>query len=77
MAYEPILTNLTLTRMDEQHITKAEVLAAFHSKNIESIAIPGAIQGITHRGKYVIGVIYKKNQRGQYIIITAWKRKRF
>ena len=65
--------------MQTKGISREEVLMAFRSKNTESTNIPGAVQGIVHlpgRGKDV-GAIYKKNDRGQWVIITCWSRKRY
>jgi hypothetical protein len=77
MAYEPVFTDLAYSKIQKQHISRAEVLTAFNSSNIESVSIPGATQGIAHFTGKTVGCIYKKNQRGQYIIITCWARTRY
>jgi hypothetical protein len=76
MSYEPIFTDKAYAVMKKQHISRQEVLTAFYSKNLESVSIPGATQGIAHLPGKTVGCIYKKNQRGQWIIITCWSRKR-
>jgi hypothetical protein len=76
MGFEPIFTNKAHKKMVEQNISRREVLAAFGSKNFESVGIPGVVQGIAHLAGKTVGCIYKKNQRGQWIIITCWARKR-
>jgi hypothetical protein len=76
MGYEPVFTNKAMAVMRSQHISREEVLTAFHSNNLESVRIPGAVQGIATLRTSIVGCIYKKNQRGQYVIITCWKRNR-
>jgi len=76
MGYEPIFTDSAYEKMKKNYISRSEVMAAFKSKNIESVRIPGAVQGIAHLPGKVVGCIYTKNQRGQYVIITCWAKKR-
>lgn len=77
MAYEPIITNNAQAKMRQWGVTKDELMAAFYSSMTESTKIPGATAGLARVGGYEIGAIYAKNGKGQWLIISCWKRRHF
>ena len=74
MATDPIITNHAQSKMREHNIYKDELLAAFRSNTWESRG-NRVYSGLARMGGYEIGCFYKKDPKGQWIIITCWKRK--
>ncbi|MAG59853.1 hypothetical protein CMO96_03650 [Candidatus Woesebacteria bacterium] len=75
MAYEPIVTNNAYTKMRQWGVTKNELMGAFYSSMKEQGKISGSTVGIARMGGYEIGAMYLKDSKGQWIIISCWKRK--
>lgn len=77
MGYQPIITNNAQKKMLQHKISLSELLAAFNSSMIESGLIPGSTTGIYRTGKSEVCAVYLKDKKGQWKIISCWKRRHY
>ena len=75
MAYSPIFTNSALKKMRTLGLTEGAVLDAFNHGVVEKK--PGGVcNSIKKYPGYEIGVMYKQDAKGAYIILSVWYRGR-
>lgn len=77
MGYQPIITNKAQKNMIRDGISLGELMAAFNSSMVESGFAPGSTTGIYRTGKYEVGAMYLKDEKGQWKIISCWKRRHY
>ena len=77
MSYEPIITNRAQEKMKKWGVTKQELMAAFNSTQIEKGMAKNSTTGIYRYGNKEICATYLKDYKGQWKIISCWKRRHF
>jgi hypothetical protein len=71
-----ILTNHVLEKCKEKSIEKWELKEAFTKYNLkESSQVPECDNLIKRWKNYEVGVVVKSKEDGNFIIVSAWKRK--
>ena len=73
--YSPIFTNNALRKMRQFRLSESTVLNAFNSGVVEKK--PGGVSNSIKKYQgYEIGVMWKQDQRGAYVILSVWSRNR-
>ncbi len=73
--YSPIFTNNALHKMKQFRLSESSILDTFNNGQVEKK--PGGVSNSIKKYQgYEIGVMWKQDQRGVYIILSVWSRKR-
>ncbi|MBI2103542.1 hypothetical protein HYT59_00900 [Candidatus Woesebacteria bacterium] len=73
--YSPIFTNSALRKMKTFGLNEGAVLDAFNHGVVERKS-GGVANSIKKYSGYEIGVMWKQDERGVYVILSVWMRNR-
>jgi hypothetical protein len=73
--FKTVITNNALNKGAQWGLSEAAIMDAFN--NGETEKKPGGIfNAIKKYPGYEVGVMYKQDERGVYVILSVWKRGR-
>ncbi len=73
--YKTIVTNNALNKAAQFGLSEATIMDVFNKGETEKK--PGGIyNAIKKYNGYEVGVMYKQDERGVYVILSVWKRDR-